>query len=177
MLSLLSLPQKKVPLYLISTFRTPDPTTASLLLFSISLSLLIIIPAIIGAMGPRIRSRRRHHVSSVQPLMPLMEDPDPEEHDAQGAKKERRWQLIKAWLRLPIDRGISGNHLSMDLRLVLGILGCPLAPMPVATSHPSLHFSIKDSPIVRHIYSQFHPCNNLIFFPFAQFNILFWGAN
>lgn len=37
---------------------------------------------------------------------------------------------------------------SSDLRLLLGVLGAPLAPLHVCTTHPFPHLAIKDTPIV-----------------------------
>ncbi|XP_008795785.2 uncharacterized protein LOC103711428 [Phoenix dactylifera] len=117
-------------------------------------------------MGPR--SRRKNHAWCVQPLTPLMESPDPE---AQGkkAKKEGSWEVIRTWVRMQMEKGVSGNHLpipfhgnsaskKMDLKLILGILGCPLAPIPL-TAEPSHYLSIKDTPIetssARYIIQQY----------------------
>lgn len=107
-------------------------------------------------MGPR--SRGRNHVCSVQPLGPLMEGPDPEAH-GEGAKKERYWEVIRTWLRLHMDKAMSGAHSSTpfharsaskrtDLRLILGVLGCPLAPIPVTIDAPTHNFCIEDGPMV-----------------------------
>jgi hypothetical protein len=40
-----------------------------------------------------------------------------------------------------------------DLRLLLGVLGAPLAPVHVCTTDPFPHLSIKDIPIVSFSYS------------------------
>ncbi|CAL9178160.1 unnamed protein product [Musa hybrid cultivar] len=118
-------------------------------------------------MGPR--SRGRNHVCSVQPLGPLMEGPDPEAL-GEGAKKERYWEVIRTWLRLHMDKAMSGAHSSTpfharsaskrtDLRLILGVLGCPLAPIPVTIDAPTHIFCIKDSPMetcsARYIIQQY----------------------
>ncbi|WOL04954.1 hypothetical protein Cni_G13677 [Canna indica] len=105
-------------------------------------------------MGP---GSRRNHASSVQPLGPLMEGPYPEANGERG-KKERYWEVIRTWLRLQMDKGMSGSHsfhggsiskttTTTDLRLILGVLGCPLAPIPLTSDQPTQHLSIKDSPI------------------------------
>ncbi|KAG6532714.1 uncharacterized protein LOC121971040 isoform X1 [Zingiber officinale] len=111
-------------------------------------------------MAPR---SRRHQVSSVQPLGPLMEGLDPEAHGERS--KERYWEMFRAWLRVQVDKGMSGSHFSIpskktDLRLVMGVLGCPLTPIPLLPAdQPSRHFSIKDTPIetssARYIVQQY----------------------
>ncbi|KAG6475255.1 hypothetical protein ZIOFF_064473 [Zingiber officinale] len=42
-----------------------------------------------------------------------------------------------------------------DLRLLLGVLGAPLAPVHVSPANPLLHLSIKDTPIVSILLSYF----------------------
>lgn len=100
---------------------------------------------------------------SPQPLTPLMEGPDPEMQE-EGGKKESSWEAIREWFRaqkgLPQGSSLSTNSAyangtapakRQDLRLMLGVLGCPLAPIPQANDpvdhHPMLH--IKDIPFVR----------------------------
>ncbi|KAF3325478.1 hypothetical protein FCM35_KLT10549 [Carex littledalei] len=79
-----------------------------------------------------------------QQLTPLTEDPDPESHgDHNKARKETSWDLVKTWFRANTDKGTERN-----LRLVLGVLGCPLAPIPLTceTNDHSI-ISIKNTPI------------------------------
>lgn len=110
----------------------------------------------------------------VHPLTPLMESPDPE---AQGekTKKERSWEVIRTWVRMQKEKGVSWSHLpipflgnstskNMDLKLILGILGCPLAPIPSSSSEPSFNFSIKDTPIVSLLPSNIHSLFHAKFF-------------
>lgn len=94
-----------------------------------------------------------------------MEGPDPDMHD-EGNKKESSWEIIREWFRL--QKGINSssatsfsNNMSLygtnynipakgqDLRLLLGVLGCPLAPIPFLhhQTHPNIHH-IKDIPFV-----------------------------
>ncbi|KAJ4809364.1 DUF620 family protein (DUF620) [Rhynchospora pubera] len=89
-------------------------------------------------------------------LTPLTEDPDPESHeDCHKARKENSWHLVKTWFRAHTDKGTQRN-----LRLVLGVLGCPLAPIPL-TSETDDHdiISIKNTPIeassAKYIIQQF----------------------
>lgn len=93
-------------------------------------------------MGSRARRKQRY---TVQPLTPLMEGPDLEMRE-EGEKKEGSWDVIREWFRLqrnisPVrgdmgmnsgdkDKGVSVAK-RQDLRLLLGVLGCPLAPIPV----------------------------------------------
>lgn len=93
-----------------------------------------------------------------------MEGPDPEMQE-EGGKKESSWEVIREWFRAQ-KGGLPnpGTNLStsgygsggtipakrQDLRLLLGVLGCPLAPIPQANDpidHHLLH--IKDIPFVR----------------------------
>ncbi|RWW16516.1 hypothetical protein GW17_00019605 [Ensete ventricosum] len=91
-----------------------------------------------------------------------MEGPDPEAH-GEGGKKEGYWEVIRTWLRLHRDKSMSGTPSSTpfharsaskrttDLRLILGVLGCPLAPIPLAIDAPTHLFCLKDSPMVMHL--------------------------
>ncbi|KAB1216854.1 hypothetical protein CJ030_MR4G014240 [Morella rubra] len=90
-----------------------------------------------------------------QPLTPLMEWPDPETQE-EGNKKERSWEVIREWfIRTPksspasnFSGSLDGNMQAkrQDLRLLLGVLGCPLAPIPLA-SDPVDPPHIKDIPM------------------------------
>lgn len=107
------------------------------------------------------KGRRKQQRWSTQPLTPLMEGPDPEMQD-EGGKKESSWEVIREWFRLQKSGGLPGVQGSgsfslsvygnipaktQDLRLLLGVLGCPLAPIPLATD-PLRRLHIKDIPIV-----------------------------
>lgn len=105
------------------------------------------------------RSARWRQSWAPQPLTPLMEGPDPEMQD-EGPKKESSWDAIRDWFRAqkvsPAASTLSSSHSFygtiqakiQDLRLLLGVLGCPLAPIPLP--HPPPHtLLIKDSPFVR----------------------------
>ncbi|KAK4253562.1 hypothetical protein QN277_010218 [Acacia crassicarpa] len=94
-----------------------------------------------------------------QPLTPLMEGPDPEMQD-EGSKKERSWEVIREWFRAQ-KISPSGNFAqsfygtiqakTQDLRLILGVLGCPLAPIPLAHDPTQAVHLIKDVPFERSI--------------------------
>lgn len=91
-----------------------------------------------------------------------MEGPDPEMQE-EGIKKESSWEVIREWFRtqkgLSSSSSSSATNFSMsnlygnipakrqDLRLLLGVLGCPLAPIPLANP-PIHHIRVKDIPIV-----------------------------
>ncbi|KAL6546930.1 hypothetical protein OROMI_022651 [Orobanche minor] len=100
-----------------------------------------------------------------QPLTPLMEGPDFEMEDHEGNKKESSWEVIREWFKL--QRNLPGGTCSdfspsmspnispakrQDLRLLLAVLGCPLAPIPIVLpisnpNNPSFHLHIKDIPL------------------------------
>lgn len=112
---------------------------------------------------------RKKQIWCAQRLTPLMEGPDPELQE-EGNKKESSWEVIREWFRaqktLPASAtnfptsssynnsnptALAPNPKRQDLRLLLGVLGCPLAPIPQVNEqvhHHLLH--IKDIPFVRH---------------------------
>ncbi|PKI65559.1 hypothetical protein CRG98_014059 [Punica granatum] len=116
-------------------------------------------------MNSRSSSGRWRQRWCTQPLEPLMEGPDPDMQE-DGNKKESSWEVIREWFRLQKSFGTGSNITNNasyygsnngggtgmnaktgDLRLLLGVLGCPLAPIPLVTEplHP-LHS--KDIPIM-----------------------------
>lgn len=70
-------------------------------------------------------------------LSPLLEGPS---GSFQDARKESPWRL---WSK---KRNLLFAHKPSDPRLLLGVLGCPLAPS-AAPNHPLPHLSVKDVPI------------------------------
>jgi hypothetical protein len=62
-----------------------------------------------------------------------------------------------------------GTSSSSDLRLLLGVLGAPLAPLHVTTTEPFPHLAIKDIPIV----SFSHFPSFLFFFLFSVLVLYF----
>lgn len=104
-------------------------------------------------------------------LTPLIEGPDPDGEEIGGSK--RFGSGLGEWVRGQLSRNPSmtvnengyGNK-SSDLRLLLGVMGAPLAPVHVSSSDPLPHLSIKDTPIV---CLALYPCLNLccFFFPFC----------
>ncbi|KAL9321983.1 hypothetical protein ACSQ67_010036 [Phaseolus vulgaris] len=105
---------------------------------------------------PQMGSRARWRQSwAPQPLTPLIEGPGPEMQE-EGTKKESSWEVIREWFRTQkISPGGSFSQSfygtihakTQDLRLLLGVLGCPLAPIPSAHD-PTLSIHIKDTPFV-----------------------------
>ncbi|CAN0901870.1 hypothetical protein LINGRAHAP2_LOCUS21666 [Linum grandiflorum] len=99
---------------------------------------------------------------AAQPLTPLMEGPDPEMQEQSARSLDpsttsSNWDTIREWFRHQktsddsSNDGVSppsvlngscrkqqqGAKNSQDLRLLLGVLGCPLAPIPIPLSPPS----------------------------------------
>lgn len=68
-----------------------------------------------------------------------MEGPDPEMQQP-GQRKERSWDVIREWFRSQKAGGAAHpNDRAGELRLLLSVLGCPLAPIPLAAlPHHSL---------------------------------------
>ncbi|GKV04499.1 hypothetical protein SLEP1_g16652 [Rubroshorea leprosula] len=106
------------------------------------------------------RRRRNHHVVPPEPfisrsgslrpaeaLSPLKEGPDPDGADGGDSRMEGGWTH---WMKGQLARGPSVSTSACkgsDLRLLLGVLGAPLAPVHVSTLEPLPHLSIKDTPI------------------------------
>uniref|UniRef100_A0A7N0SXJ1 Uncharacterized protein n=1 Tax=Kalanchoe fedtschenkoi TaxID=63787 RepID=A0A7N0SXJ1_KALFE len=86
-------------------------------------------------------------------LSPLREGPDPDGGIGGGdSRTEGRWgSWMKGQLsRAPSVSGSNGGaavHHRSDLRLLLSVLGAPLAPVHVSSGEPWPHLSIKDTPI------------------------------
>ncbi|KAJ8763533.1 hypothetical protein K2173_002416 [Erythroxylum novogranatense] len=81
-------------------------------------------------------------------LTPLMEGPC-----SSGGEREskRVGSGIGQWMKGQLSRtpSVTGTaaYRSSDLRLVLGVMGAPLAPVHVSATDPLPHLSIKDTPI------------------------------
>ncbi|KAL8490114.1 hypothetical protein ACS0TY_025374 [Phlomoides rotata] len=77
-------------------------------------------------------------------LSPLREGPDPNGHDSVDPRSDR-WAN---WLcRAPSGSTSGPGYSKSDLRLLLGVLGAPLAPVHVSNIDPLPHLCIKDTPI------------------------------
>ncbi|OIW20852.1 hypothetical protein TanjilG_24930 [Lupinus angustifolius] len=116
-------------------------------------------------MSNTLRKSRTHHAppqdlfmsrsGSMRPLealSPLKEGPDGND-DGDSSNREGKWGH---WMKGPLTRNSvvssSGSSSAMDgkksdLRLLLSVMGAPLAPVHVCTIDPFPHLSIKDIPI------------------------------
>lgn len=77
-------------------------------------------------------------------LAPLMEGPNP--GDGGGEWRKDGWGK---WVRAQIARApaVAAGPRRSDLRLLLGVMGAPLAPVHVCAGEPLPHLSIKNTPI------------------------------
>lgn len=114
-------------------------------------------------MGSRARWRQSW---APQQLTPLMEGPDPDMQE-EGTKKESSWETIREWFRAQkINPGGGSGSINsqsfygtihaktQDLRLLLGVLGCPLAPIPSAPDTTlGIHNHIKDTSFVSSLHT------------------------
>lgn len=108
----------------------------------------------VGASNPEALIARSGSLRQVgEALAPLMEGPDPDGAEILGSK--RVGSGLGQWVRGQLTRNPSvtvtesgyGNKTS-DLRLLLGVMAAPLAPVHVSTTDPLPHLSLKDTPIV-----------------------------
>uniref|UniRef100_A0A7N0ZXS0 Uncharacterized protein n=1 Tax=Kalanchoe fedtschenkoi TaxID=63787 RepID=A0A7N0ZXS0_KALFE len=78
-------------------------------------------------------------------LAPLMEGPDPDGGEIGDSKRSS----LGNWMKGQLTRTPSSANLKRrsDLRLLLGVMGAPLAPVCVSSTDPLPHLSIKDTPI------------------------------
>lgn len=87
-------------------------------------------------------------------LAPLMEGPDSDGAEIIGSR--RVGSGLGQWVRGQLSRNPSvtvtesGGYANKtsDLRLLLGVMGAPLAPVHVSTTDPLPHLSVKDTPMV-----------------------------
>ncbi|KAK4796890.1 hypothetical protein SAY86_029216 [Trapa natans] len=106
-------------------------------------------------MDPQVVSRSGILRLQVEALSPLREGPDPEEADAGDSRGEGRWghwmkgQKLSRAPSVSSSASASSSSYSKrsDLRLLLGVLGAPLAPVHVSSGDPLPHLSIKNTPI------------------------------
>ncbi|KAE9618671.1 hypothetical protein Lal_00047289 [Lupinus albus] len=81
-------------------------------------------------------------------LSPLIEGPDPD--GTENGDPKRNGSGLGQWMKGQLSRAPSVSSLSYkksDLRLLLGVMAAPLAPLHVSASDPLPHLSIKDTPI------------------------------
>ncbi|WJX50197.1 hypothetical protein P8452_36533 [Trifolium repens] len=98
---------------------------------------------------PELFMTRSGSLRPVEALSPLKEGPDGTDGEDVVNRGEGKWTH---WMRAPSVSSSSACKKS-DLRLLLGVLGAPLAPVHVSTTDPFPHLSIKDIPIVGQIKS------------------------
>ncbi|MED6217294.1 hypothetical protein PIB30_016280 [Stylosanthes scabra] len=113
----------------------------------------------ISSLLRRRRTSKHHHappsdasfsrsgtLRPLEALSPLKEGPDATDSTPPGGG-DGRWGH---WMRaqsLSASSSHGGACKRSDLRLLLGVLGAPLAPVHVCTTDPFPHLSIKDIPI------------------------------
>lgn len=104
-------------------------------------------------------------------LAPLMEGPDPEPSDdgdgggRRGAARGRK-EGWGHWVRVQFARAPSSAvALRSDIRMLLGVMAAPLAPVRVCAAEPLPHLSVKDTPIVSASLVSSRCCS-VFFFPF-----------
>ncbi|CAJ2675372.1 unnamed protein product [Trifolium pratense] len=98
---------------------------------------------------PELFMTRSGSLRPVEALSPLKEGPDGTDGEDVVNRGEGKWGH---WMRAPSVSSSSSSSSSSackksDLRLLLGVLGAPLAPVHVCTTDPFPHLSIKDIPI------------------------------
>lgn len=112
-------------------------------------------------MAALLRRRKSHrHEANPEALLigrsgslrPVMEGPDPDGGEAVDSKRvgSGLGHWVKGQLaRAPSVASSNSNNAykRSDLRLLLGVMGAPLAPVHVSSSDPLPHLSIKDTPI------------------------------
>ncbi|CBI22495.3 unnamed protein product, partial [Vitis vinifera] len=92
--------------------------------------------------------RRRKQSHNQYTLTPLMEGPDPD--GSEIGESKRSGLGLGHWMKGQLSRTpsvTSAAYRRSDLRLLLGVMGAPLAPVHVSTTDPLPHLSIKDTPI------------------------------
>ncbi|CAH9144886.1 unnamed protein product [Cuscuta epithymum] len=82
-------------------------------------------------------------------LSPLMEGPDPNGSEGTDSKNEKWGHWMKGQLSRAPSVSVSGSGFQQrsDLRLLLGVLGAPLAPLHVNNNGSLPHLSVKDTPL------------------------------
>eukprot|EP01018_Ginkgo_biloba_P038829 Gb_36125 [translate_table: standard] len=83
------------------------------------------------------------HGNGTSALAPLMEGPTQELcYSSEVTKKESSWNVVRDWVRATF------GYKFTDLKLLLGVLGCPLAPVAVLCNDFFPPIAVKDVPIV-----------------------------
>ena len=87
-------------------------------------------------------------------LTPLIEGPDPDGSESQSKRVSSglgHWMKGQLLSRTPSVSSAAynnNNNRRSDLRLLLGVMGAPLAPVHVSSIDPLPYLGIKDTPIV-----------------------------
>lgn len=88
-------------------------------------------------------------------LRPVMEGPDPDDGGGKGetsGDSKRLGSGLGHWVMGQLSRAPSvastAAYRRSDLRLLLGVMGAPLAPIHVSSSDHLVHLTIKDTSIV-----------------------------
>ncbi|KAF5444322.1 hypothetical protein F2P56_036808 [Juglans regia] len=121
-------------------------------------------PIISGLLRRKKASQHQYHLAHPEPLIarsgslrplgealaPLMEGPDPDGGEIGDSK--RSGSSLGQWMKGQLTRTPSvtssmAAYKRSDLRLLLGVMGAPLAPVHVSATDPLPHLSIKDTPI------------------------------
>lgn len=98
---------------------------------------------------PELFMTRSGSLRPLEALSPLKEGPDGTDGEDVGNREGKWGHWMKGQLaRAPSVSSSSSACKKSDLRLLLGVLGAPLAPVHVCTTDPFPHLSIKDIPIV-----------------------------
>lgn len=98
---------------------------------------------------PDLLIGRSGNLRPVETLSPLKEGPDPEGSDCGDSRVDGGWgHWMKGQLSRAPSVSSSAYKGSDDLRLLLGVMGAPLAPVHVSFTDPLPHLSIKNTPIV-----------------------------
>ncbi|XP_022972707.1 uncharacterized protein LOC111471226 [Cucurbita maxima] len=107
---------------------------------------------------------RRKAIWYSQPLTPLMEGPAPQFQDQEPNKKDSvsNWEFFRDWFKIQRNlpslpsstsftnssNNVPNSKYSMDLKLLLGVLACPLAPIPLHSApHPHFPRDDADTPL------------------------------
>lgn len=80
-------------------------------------------------------------------LRPVMEGPDPDEGEIGGSKRGIGKWMKDHLSRTPSMASTNGYNRRSDMRLLLGVMGAPLAPVHVSAVDPLPHICIKNTPI------------------------------
>lgn len=94
-----------------------------------------------GAGGYHLASQPEPLIGRSESLRPVIEGPDPDNDETQTDSK-RIGSGLGHWVKGQMSRAPSVASTRSDLRLLLGVLGAPLAPIKVSSS-------LRDSPIVK----------------------------